>query len=173
MNDLPSRRATGLEDHHEVQQFAYREAALLDRRRYREWLALVADDIVYQVSVQSVRDAADGNLEVLIVDEDMTQLKLRVEQIATPRLTHAENPATLTRRFITNLQVCHGLGPDEYVTDASLLIYLNRTGVPAGMIYAGERQDVLRRVDGGFRLARRHVRLDQAVMYGGPVSTLF
>lgn len=173
MNDLPVRAAASLEEHHEVSQFAFREAALLDRRRYLEWLALVTDDIVYRASVQAVRDAAAGNLEVLIIDEDITQLKLRVEQIATPKLTHAENPATLTRRFVTNMQVFRGGGPGEYVAEASLLIYLNRPGVPDGMVYAGERQDVLRRVDGAFRLARRHVRLDHAVMYGGPVSTLF
>src|SRR4051794_41850053 len=31
----------------EIEEFLYREAELLDGRRYRDWLALLADDIRY------------------------------------------------------------------------------------------------------------------------------
>jgi 3-phenylpropionate/cinnamic acid dioxygenase small subunit len=173
MNDLPTRPAVSADEHHLVQQFAFQEAALLDRRRFVDWLTLLTEDIVYRVSVQSIRDNATGNLKVPIIEEDFTQLKLRLDQIGTPRLTHAENPATLTRRFVTNVQVARAANPAEYVVDASLLVYVNRSGIPDGAVYAGERQDVVRRVDGRLRLARREVSLDHAVMFGGPVSTLF
>ncbi|MBV8538638.1 MAG: hypothetical protein JO128_23770 [Alphaproteobacteria bacterium] len=173
MNDVPVRAAASAEDHDAIQKFAFHEAALLDRRRYVDWLALLTDDIVYRVSVQWVQGAAETNPDVWIIDEDFAQLKLRTEQIASPRLTHAENPATLTRRFVTNIQVARGMNPAEYLVDANLLVYINRAGVPQGAVYSGERQDILRRVDGRLWLARRHVRLDHSVMHGGPVSTLF
>jgi 3-phenylpropionate/cinnamic acid dioxygenase small subunit len=173
MNDLPIPHAASVEDHHLVEQFAFHEAALLDHRRYRDWLALITDDILYRVSVQWIRDAAETNPEVWIVDEDLTQLKLRAEQIAAPRLTHAENPATLTQRFVTNIRVAHGANPAEYSVDANLLVYVNRSGALNGAVYAGERRDVLRRVDGRLRIARRHVRLAHSIVHGGPVSTLF
>ena len=32
---------------HEIAEFLYREAELLDERRYADWLALLADDIRY------------------------------------------------------------------------------------------------------------------------------
>jgi 3-phenylpropionate/cinnamic acid dioxygenase small subunit len=156
-----------------VQRFVFREAALLDRREYREWLRLLTDDITYRVVAQTTRDAADPAREYAIIDEDVGGLKLRVEQIATPRLTHAENPPSLTRRFVSNLIVSATIDPNEFVVEANLLIYRNRPGVPDGGLYAGERHDVVRRVDGELRLARRLVRLDQTVLYGGPVSTLF
>ena len=59
------------------------------------------------------------------------------------------------------------------MVEANLLVYRNRPNVPDGGLYAGERHDVLRRVDGELRLARRLVRLDQTILYGGPLSTLF
>jgi hypothetical protein len=37
----------------------------------------------------------------------------------------------------------------------------------------GRRIDVLRRTDGGFRLARRHIFLDQTVIPTTNMSTLF
>jgi PAH dioxygenase small subunit len=166
-------RAVGARAYGLVQRFIYREAALLDRRDYREWLGLLTDDISYKVVAQTTRDAADAGREYAIIDEDAGGLKLRVEQIATPRLTHAENPPSLTRRFVSNLMVSAGAETHEFVVETNLLVYRNRPGVPDGGLYAGERHDLLRRVDGELRLARRLVRLDQTVLYGGPVSTLF
>jgi PAH dioxygenase small subunit len=173
MRDLATQQAASAEAYGVVQHFVYREAALLDRREYREWLRLLTDDISYRVVAQTTRDAADAGLEYAIIDEDANGLKLRVEQIATPRLTHAENPPSLTRRFVSNLMVSIATDPNEFVVEANLLIYRNRSGVPDGGFYAGERHDIVRRVDGELRLARRLVRLDQTVLYGGPVSTLF
>jgi len=33
--------------HQEIEEFLYREADLLDERRYEDWLALVAEDVRY------------------------------------------------------------------------------------------------------------------------------
>jgi len=173
MNDRPAASAVSADVYGIVQRFVYREAALLDRRDYRAWLRLLTDDITYRVMAQTTRDAADAAREYAIIDEDAAGLRLRVEQIATPRLTHAENPPSLTRRFVSNLIVETAAGPDEFLIEANLLVYRSRVGVPEGGLYSGERRDVLRRVAGELRLAHRLVRLDQTVIYGGPVSILF
>ena len=60
----------------------------------------------------------------------------------------------------------------EYVATCNLLTYRTRPDIPDGALYAGERTDVLRRIDGAFRIARREVRLDQALIHGS-MSTLF
>ena len=39
--------------------------------------------------------------------------------------------------------------------------------------WLGRREDVLRRVDGGFRLARRHIYLEQTVILSQNLSSLF
>ena len=40
-------RLTRLLLEQEIEEFLYREAELLDERRYEDWLALIADDIRY------------------------------------------------------------------------------------------------------------------------------
>jgi hypothetical protein len=45
--------------------------------------------------------------------------------------------------------------------------------MPEGRIYVAARHDVLRRIDGALRIARRDVRLDHPILYDGVVSTLF
>ena len=39
----------------EVEQFLYREARLLDERRFREWLELLTDDVRYWMPGRSTR----------------------------------------------------------------------------------------------------------------------
>jgi PAH dioxygenase small subunit len=94
------------------------------------------------------------------------------KQILNSKLTHAENPPTLTRRFVSNVLASTGASVGEYVATSNLLVYRTRPDMPDGALYAGERTDVLRLDDGAWRIARREVRLDQALMHGS-MSTLF
>lgn len=172
MTDDPNGDAVADRDYFEIQRFLYREAGLLDRRAYGDWLKLVTDDIVYRVLAQVTRDAQSGNLDYTIIDEGAENLRARVAQIGNPKLTHAENPPPLIRRFVSNFQVCPGPAPAEFAVESNLLVYRSRSTIPEGHLYVGERHDVLRRVDGGLRLARRDVHLDHAILFGGVMSTL-
>ena len=44
---------------HEVEQFLYHEAALLDERRFRDWLDLLADDIAYTLDTNTLAQFRD------------------------------------------------------------------------------------------------------------------
>lgn len=44
---------------HDVEQFLYTEAALLDERRFREWLDLLAEEIVYTLDTNSLTQSRD------------------------------------------------------------------------------------------------------------------
>ena len=155
-----------------VQRFLAREADLLDRRAYQDWFKLWSDDLEYRVAAQVNQDASKDMREYAIVEEDAVGLKARVDQISSPRLTHAENPPSLARRFFSGLQVHAGDRPDEYVATANVLVYRTRPELPEGGFYVGTRSDVLRQVGAEWRLVRRYVRLDQATLFGG-VSTIF
>jgi 3-phenylpropionate/cinnamic acid dioxygenase small subunit len=143
-----------------VQRFLSREADLLDRRAY------------YRVTAQLNQEAAVGVRDYAIIEDDAVGLKARIDQISTPKLTHAENPPSLARRFFSGLQGQHGDHDGEVLASANVLIYRTRPEMPDGGFYVGTRTDVLRRVNGEWRLSRRSVRLDQAIVYGG-VSTIF
>ena len=155
-----------------IQRFLYREAALLDRRDYRGWMSLLAEDVTYRVSAQVNRDADVGPLPYAIIDETAARLRARLEQVATAKLTHAENPPTLTRRMVSNVLVTRSDRDNEYMVTSNLLIFRTRPEVPEGALYAGERADILRRVNGTLLIARREVVLDHAVLQGN-ISTLF
>lgn len=155
-----------------IQRFLTREAACLDRRDYGAWIGLLADDIHYRVFARVVRETEAGERDTAIVDEDAVQLRARAEQLRNPKLTHAENPASFTRRFVSNLDA-QRTQAGEYAVTSNLLLYRSRTNVPQGGFYVGVRHDVLRPVDGALRLARRDVRLDQSTFFDGVVALLF
>lgn len=66
----------------ELVDFVYREARLLDTRRYDEWYALFADDGRYWVPL--VPDQADGENHTSLADEDRLLLKIRIERLRPP-----------------------------------------------------------------------------------------
>lgn len=156
----------------EAQRFLNREAALLDRRDYMAWFDLLADDVNYAVTARVSRPGESGPLDYAIIDEDADALRLRVLQIGDPRLTRAENPPTLTRRFVSNLEVEAADPPNDYAAHSNLLVYRQRGTAPNGDFYAGRRRDLLRRDGRSLRLADRLVRLDHNVLFDGSLSII-
>ena len=106
MSDVkPSAVDSGL--YVEIQRFLYREAALLDRREYGAWLSLITEDIHYRVTARCRPRRGGAAVEYAIIDEKLTGLKSRIDQISNPRLTRAENPPSLTRRVVSNIEAYH------------------------------------------------------------------
>ena len=155
-----------------ITRFLYEDAAMLDARDYASWWKTLSDEIQYRVTAKVLRDASLGNLEMAVIDETPAQLKQRVEQISTPRLTHAENPPSTTRRFVTNVMARHGSSPGEFQVSSNLLVYLTTANAIEGSVYSGRREDILREAGDEFRLTSRIVQLDQEVMFGA-ISILF
>jgi 3-phenylpropionate/cinnamic acid dioxygenase small subunit len=156
----------------EIQRFLFREAALLDNRQYADWLGLLDADIHYRVMARVVRDAGAEAADYAIVEEYLVGLKSRIDQISNPRLTRAENPPSFTRRFVSNIEAYPAAAPGEFATVSYILAHRARRNAPEGGFYVAERQDVLRRGDAGWRLARRLVRLDQSTLLDGALSTI-
>lgn len=156
----------------QVQRFLNREAALLDRRDYMAWFDLLTEDVKYVVTARVSRPAESGPIDYAIIDEDAEALRLRILQIGDSRLTRAENPATLTRRFVSNFEVGVAATPDDYVAHNNLLVYRQRGTAPDGDFYAGQRRDLLRRDGASLRIADRLVRLDHNVLFDGSLSVI-
>src|SRR5260370_30080940 len=84
----------------DVAEFLYREAELLDERRYADWLTLLADDIRYWMPMRrNVKFGEEGReftregTDIAWFDEGKDTLTRRVRQIGT-RLHCAEEPPT-------------------------------------------------------------------------------
>ena len=156
----------------EIQRFMHHEAALLDRREFIAWLELLTDDIVYRVSAQVTRHGESGPEHYAIIDEDTDSLTLRIRQLADPKLTRAENPPSLTRRLVSNLEATHAAPPDTYTVVTNILVHRARARVKETGTYVGGRHDVLRRSSGKLLIAERHVLLDHTILHDGSMSTL-
>src|SRR5262249_19802932 len=111
-------------------------------------------------------------LDYAIIDERMTGLKSRVDQISNPRLTRAENPPSMMRRVVSNIEAQHAGGPSEFSVESYLVAYRSRPGAPEGGFYVSVRHDRLRRSGAGWRLARRTVHLDHLMLFDGALSAL-
>lgn len=85
----------------EVQHVLFREARLLDDRRYDEWLAQFAAECLYWVP--SRNEPGDPRTESGIYLDDRRRLTDRVAMIRTGHL-HAQIPPSITRRMLSNIE---------------------------------------------------------------------
>ena len=173
----------------EVEQFLYREARLLDERRFQEWLGSFTDDVRYWMSSRSTLyprsskaiatldsagsrddDLARDN-ELALLDETRDTLRGRIARLETG-MAWAEDPPSRTRHLIANIEVEGADGASELTVYSNFLVYRSRSETEQDF-YVGARRDVLRRVDGEWRIARRRIILDQNVLLAKNVSIFF
>ena len=173
----------------EVEQFLYREARLLDDRRFHEWLELLTDDIHYWMGSRSnrypksskaiaildpdryVEDDLTKADELAILDEDKASLTSRVARLDTG-MAWAEDPPSRTRHLITNIEVEQGDAAAEVKVYSNFMVYRSRAETEQDF-YVGARRDVLRRVAGAWKIAGRKITLDQNVLLAKNVSIFF
>ena len=160
----------------EVEQFLYAEAALLDARRYRDWLALIADDIHYWMPIRRTVSVSDLEREftkpgdMAFFDDDRALLEMRVKKLEAGS-AWSEDPPSRSRHFVSNVRVLAVAG-DEITLEAAFHLYRTRLNTEVDS-WIGRREDVLRRAGDGFLIARRHLYLDQTLIRATNMSTLF
>ena len=161
---------------HEVEQFLYDEAALLDARKYREWFALLAEDIHYWMPIRRTVTKKDLDLEftkpgsMAFFDDDRELLEMRIKKLEASS-AWSEDPPSRTRHFVSNARILSVLN-DEVTLDACFHVYRTRLNTDTDN-WVGRRTDVLRRSGTSFRLAKRHIFLDQTVIVSKNMSTIF
>jgi len=160
----------------EITDFLYREAELLDERRYREWLDLLADDVRYWMPIRRNVKLGDEEAEFTRADSDINwfdegkeTLSRRVKQIETG-IHWAEEPRSRLSHLVTNVQMQAAepslAAAQEVLVTSRFLIYRNRVETETDIL-VGRREDQLRRNGAGaagWLLARRKIILDQNVL---------
>ena len=116
---------------------------------------------------EDIRDELSKPGEGFYFDDDRKSLKIRVER-AYAKNAWAEMPPSRTRHLITNIRIKKDDGR-EIEVHSNFLVYRTRMENDQDM-FVGERQDILRRVDGGFKIAKRTIILDQAVLTAKNIS---
>jgi len=166
----------------EVTEFLYREAELLDERRYDEWLALLADDLRYWMPMrrnvkygEEQREFTREGQDIAWFDEGKDTLTRRVKQIQTG-IHWAEEPVSRISHLVTNVQIVEATPSvaeaREVTVRCRFLIYRNRVETETNIL-VGKREDVLRRESEGWRIARRKIVLDQNVLLSKNLTFFF
>jgi 3-phenylpropionate/cinnamic acid dioxygenase small subunit len=142
------------------------EAYLLDAQAYEEWLDLLAEDVHYVMPVRvttarsSGFDTAPGMAHF---DEDKYSLSRRVARFLTEH-AWTEDPPSRLRHHLTNVRTFATPDDDHLVVESGLLLYRSRGDVREAAQVSAGREDLLRRTEDGWRLARRTILVDDSVI---------
>ena len=159
-----------------ILEFLYEEAALLDQIRLKEWGALLAPDLVYTAPLRQTRPMDQQNSSLVRTvqhfHDDWRSVMGRIMRLTGTKSAWAEDPPSRTRRLITNVLVAKTSKPDGYSVTSYLLMTRSRFNSPEYDLISAERRDLLRKDGESFKLARREIILDQAVI-GTPNLAIF
>lgn len=150
-----------------IAAFLYREAQLLDRRQWVEWLELWDEQAVYRMPQRVTPDRGAGSEWVdsmAYLDETKASLRTRVARLQTTS-AWAETPPSRTRHLISNVQVAPP-GPDltvVAVTSVFLVLRSHRDLAAVEQLF-GERQDLLRWTGETWKILQRIIYPDQTVL---------
>ena len=166
----------------EIEQFLYQEAELLDERQFEDWLDLFTEDARYFMPMR--RNVKFGELDreftregrdINWFDEGKDSLTRRVQQILTG-VHWAEEPLSRICHIVSNVQLVDvspsAVEPSSVSVKSRFLIYRNRVQTETDFL-VGKREDLLRRVDDGWKIAQRKVILDQNVLLAKNLTFFF
>ena len=151
----------------ELMQFYIREAWLLDGRKFKEWLDLFTDDVLYFMPRRKnvLRREADREVtplgDLAILEEDKRYLEMRVARLETG-MAWAEDPPSRTRHLIGNLEAAP-LENGDVEARTAFLVYRSHLETDSQLL-SGYREDVLRNVNGARKITKRTIVLDANVL---------
>lgn len=167
----------------DIEDFYYLEADLLDDRRFRDWLDLLADDVIYFMPIRrnvkfgqhAARENTRQGEGISWFDEDKWTLGKRVDQILTG-VHYAEEPLSRITHMVSNVQVKAVRptidGVRELDVTSRFLVYQNRVQYET-YTFVGRRHDTLRLTENGWKIAKREILLEQNILLAKNLTTFF
>jgi 3-phenylpropionate/cinnamic acid dioxygenase small subunit len=140
-------------DRHQIENFLYREARLMDEHAYDEWLALWTDDALYWVP--SNQNDIDPMREVSIIYDNRARLGDRIVRLKSGA-AYAQDPKSRMRRVISNVEIEEGNNGEVTVYSNFNLTELRRSGQNT---YAGRTIHTLRPEGNSFKIAYKKIEL--------------
>jgi len=138
-------------DRHQVENFLYREARLMDEHAYDEWLALWTDDALYWVPANE--DDLDPQRHVSIVYENKARIEDRIARLKSG-VAYAQDPKSRLRRVVSNVEIEEGENGEVTVYSNFNLTALRRSRMDT---FAGRTIHKLRPEGNGFKIAYKKV----------------
>jgi 3-phenylpropionate/cinnamic acid dioxygenase small subunit len=135
--------------------FLFEEARLLDTRRFRDWMALFAEDGTYWVPATADQQSPFNQVSLFYDDRDL--MKTRIDRLEHPRI-HIQTPPSRTAHLVGNVIVDEADDANgRYVLSSTVIMVEYRDD--AQRIFAGRQIHTLRRNGDGFRIVQKRVDL--------------
>lgn len=140
----------------EVERFLYREARLLDERRFEDWMNLFAEDGYYWVP--GAPDQDDPYDSVSLFFDDRGVMRTRLARLDHPMI-HSQKPASRTCHYISNIEIDEARSEaDEILVHSAVLMLEFR--LDKQISYGGRCRHLLRpKQGGGIEIAWKRVDL--------------
>jgi benzoate/toluate 1,2-dioxygenase beta subunit len=150
----PDNRVSAL-DRSVFETFLYAEARLLDERRFRDWMALFAEDGTYWVPAVADQDSPFN--QVSLFYDDRALMKTRVDRLEHPRI-HIQTPPSRTAHLIGNVMLdAADDATGDYTVSSTVMMVEYRD--EQQRLFAGRQIHRLRRAADGFRIVQKRVNL--------------
>jgi 3-phenylpropionate/cinnamic acid dioxygenase small subunit len=107
----------------EAETLLFREARLLDERRFDDWLAMFADECLYWVPTIET----DSPLEPSLIYDDRARMEERVFRLRDTR-AYAQRPPSRTQHNISNVEVGEPDADGAVAVSCNLLLAELREG---------------------------------------------
>ena len=149
-----------------VADFLYREARLLDARKFGEWLTLFGEDAVFWAPAVGMDGEYTAEPETslnFIYIVGRAGLEARVFRVESGG-SLASNPLPHTRHLVTNVMIDRdGPAEIEVFANTQVVAFCEARGQ---QILAGSYEYVLRKESGGLRIAQKKILLLEYVIDG-------
>jgi 3-phenylpropionate/cinnamic acid dioxygenase small subunit len=153
--------------YNEIMHFLTLESRCLDDSRLVQWLDYLDDDMLYTVPIRQSVQLKRGlgyNRDGHWIHDRKGEITFKMKRVSEGDSGWSEDPASRSRRFFTSVLVYQTDIANEYLVQSNILVKRGRGDQKEMETVCGRRDDIVRRTDGGWKLARRHVLLDQTVL---------
>jgi benzoate/toluate 1,2-dioxygenase beta subunit len=137
------------------EDFIVHEARLLDDRRFREWMALFAEDGTYWVPAVPNQQSPLDQASLFYDDRDL--MKTRVDRLEHPRI-HVQTPPSRTAHLVGNVVIDEAdEAKGEYLVSSTVIMVEYREDKQR--MFAGRQHHHLRRAGDDFLIVQKRVDL--------------
>lgn len=170
---------------HEIQQFYYREARMLDERKFQSWMDLLAPDIEYTMpnrtncatdvrlknkeEILNLDQELSRGMEAPLRDDNLMTLTFRANR-PTSALAVADNPLTRTRRSVNNIEI-YVQGPKMFKVYNNVSMSYSRHAKDNHQ-YNFHRQDMLQVIGGELKLLKRKIIIEWNIITAPTIAMI-
>jgi 3-phenylpropionate/cinnamic acid dioxygenase small subunit len=139
----------------QLAEFIYREARLLDEKRFDAWYELFTDDARYWMPL--TRGQPDGRTHTSLFYEDKLLLKVRIERLRHPNAFSQQQPSFC--QHVLQQPALEESGPAAgYVLMRTPFMYVE-SQLDTQTVLAGVAYHHLARIDGALRIQMKKIEL--------------